>query len=65
MHVGHSLNINNEMGPAGSRVLLSERNIGKALRIYASNELKPAIQCDNVTIVNAGSLVVLWKVEGL
>ena len=45
-HVCHSLNINNEMGPAGGRVTLSETNIAKDLGVYTANDLKPAVQCE-------------------
>ena len=45
-HVPHSLNINNEMGPACGRATLSETNIAKNLGIYAANDLKPAVQCE-------------------
>ena len=46
MHIGHSLNIKYEMGPAGSRMTLTETKFEKDLGVYTANDLKPAAQCD-------------------
>ena len=34
------------MGPAGSRVTLSETNIANDLGVYTLDALKPAVQCE-------------------
>ena len=46
MQVGHALNINSGMGPAGSRVTPTETNIEKDLGVSTANDLNPAVQCE-------------------
>ena len=44
-HFGQSLNIDNEMGSAGSKVTLETKVIAKDIA-YTANDLKPAVQCE-------------------